>query len=356
MFKIKDKTVEIGIFVLSLALLFVVISGASLNKKIVQQMDAREAQASSLISEIGTLREENLKMSQKIKNNDVNFEALARMVSEFRKTEQGLKIKNDHAKPADKALPVAIVESSDDAVDILLAGLHQKLTDTIILARINENLEKVTFVSIPRDLSVAGRKINEYYGLYGINELVKQVDKVTGAKIDHYAVVDMSAFKKIVDAVDGVDINVEKDISDYLYPRNNDSYETYSIAKGQHHFDGEQALRFARSRSSSSDFDRADRQQKILAALKDRVLSLEFLKNLNKAQDFYQSVFSLVETDVGFLEALQYLQKYGFYALKTGDVISTANYLYPSRNLQGQYILLPKGGDFGEVREYVRGM
>ena len=85
---------------------------------------------------------------------------------------------------------------------------------------------------------------------------------------------------------------------DTQYPDNNWGYETFKVKKGKQVFDGKTALKYARSRHSTSDFDRSIRQQLIIRAIKDRLLSLGTLGNPVKLKALYDAVSSNVRTDM----------------------------------------------------------
>jgi LCP family protein required for cell wall assembly len=118
------------------------------------------------------------------------------------------------------------------------------------------------------------------------------LERMLGIHIDHFIGMDFTAFKSAVDAVGGVDVNVQHTFTDTMYPRgecagpNPDcAYTTIHFDAGMQHMDGARALIFARSRESSdpqegSNFARNKRQQLVLTAVKQKVLSVGGLRNL----------------------------------------------------------------------------
>ncbi|KUK75863.1 MAG: Transcriptional regulator LytR, partial [candidate division WS6 bacterium 34_10] len=187
--------------------------------------------------------------------------------------------------------------------NVLLVGLDTREntgllnTDTIIMASYNYETNNITLLSIPRDFHVEVEegvswyvRINSIYNAAeqeeegaGIIALQDTVERVTGQEIQYYAMVDFKAFVEIIDTIGGVDVNVENSFTDYLYPLG-DGYQTISFEAGPQTMDGETALIYSRSRHSlqnneGSDFARAKRQQKIIIALKDKLLSSESLTN-----------------------------------------------------------------------------
>lgn len=183
-------------------------------------------------------------------------------------------------------------------------------TDTIMEVSYNYDTNDITMISIPRDFNVEiGKgskwynKINSVYAFTrdgndttGLKELQRTVEEVTGTEIQYYAMVNFQAFTQIIDSVGGVDVNVETSFTDYFYPaskgdpKGNDTcgpvgigcgfWKVISFKAGVQHMDSTTALEYARSRHSSqdgSDYGRARRQQKVVMAVKDKVLSTSTL-------------------------------------------------------------------------------
>ena len=241
----------------------------------------------------------------------------------------------------------------DATFDILLLGTNGAHTDTIMVASINEEKEKISLFSVPRDLYVNGRKINEYYTYYGVDTLQRMVETVTGLQIDQYAQVDLKGFVEIVDLLGGVDVHVSKSIYDGLYPNGKGGYSPYSIEEGDHHFDGEEALRYARSRESTSDFDRAGRQQIVLAAVRTKIEQLDSVMDLKELSELFQTGLEYSTTDMDVLDIVGYYFDYKDYDLSTGFVLTSSNYLYSMINEGGAYILLPRGGNYDEIHQVI---
>ena len=153
------------------------------------------------------------------------------------------------------------------------------LSDSIMVISINPKNPAASFLSVPRDLfissDVGDRKINEIYALArhkggdkkGLETVKKAMTKFTGVDIHYAAVIRFSVFEEVVDALDGVDIFVPQGIQDPFYPADNYAYQTFIVRKGMNHFDGKTALKYARSRKTTSDYDRANRQQDLLMAI-----------------------------------------------------------------------------------------
>jgi len=214
---------------------------------------------------------------------------------------------------------------SSGRVNILLLGIGDNghageyLSDTIMVLSYDVASKQVAMISVPRDLYVnigndcGNAKIN-YADSCGEN--VKKdlgpiyaeqvVSRVLDIPIHYYARVNFTGFKDVVDAVGGVDINVTEDLYDYLYP-NDDGLgnKPLYIKKGLQHMDGATALRYSRSRETTSDFDRARRQQQVLVAIKTKVMSTGTLLNPQKIISLANALGNNIKTDFD----LSYVQR-----------------------------------------------
>lgn len=146
-------------------------------------------------------------------------------------------------------------------------------TDTILIAHLPDNDTPATLVSLPRDLNVdipghGSGKINSAFR-FGPDVLVKTVEQKTGLRMDHYAEINFAGFAEMVDAVGGVELDIDKPMHDT---------ETGATIKAGHQtLDGAQALAFVRMRHSSatprSDLDRVANQRKFIGALASEISS-----------------------------------------------------------------------------------
>lgn len=209
-------------------------------------------------------------------------------------------------------------EDNTGDIDFLILGRGWRgnsapdLTDSIILAHYNKDKNSFTTLSIPRDLLVQsdklGRvKINEVYSSTkkslweeaAMNHLMEMVSQITGKDIRMYMLIDFAWFQKLIDAVGGVDIEVPERLYDPEYPTANWWYTVVNIPAGFQHFDGDKALKYSRSRHTTSDFDRSRRQQLVIQALRDKMTSLEILSSPTKIQEIYGVLSDSVQTNVG---------------------------------------------------------
>jgi LCP family protein required for cell wall assembly len=223
------------------------------------------------------------------------------------------------------------VKAENGVTNVLLLGVDERLqgdlplTDTIILAGLREEDKNVTMISIPRDLWIQvpafGEVISHYTkinGVYSLGEeygypgggieLLKTViTKHFEVPVHYYAEINFEGFEQAVDAVGGIDIYVEQDFVDYQYPRTgyenaawSERWEVLSFEQGWQHMDGAIALKYARSRHAfgpeGSDFARARRQQRVILALKDKILTTSTLTNLSKLKELFLAFTNYVET------------------------------------------------------------
>ncbi|PIZ00431.1 hypothetical protein COY62_02505 [bacterium (Candidatus Howlettbacteria) CG_4_10_14_0_8_um_filter_40_9] len=266
---------------------------------------------------------------------------------------------------------------SSGRVNILLLGMggdgHPggNLTDTNIVASINTKKNEVAMISIPRDLyvNIPGNgygRINEAYAdgerekySGGGPALAKEtVSKTLDIPIHYYVRVDFEGFRKIIDAVGGIDIDVKENIYDPYYPDEEMKGETvYSIKKGMHHMDGKAALKYSRSRKTTSDFDRAERQQQVISAIKNKVLSAETFFNPVKIANIMDALGSHVKTDFGTGDAKR-LYETGK-KVETDKIISkvidsSETGLLVGANVGGASVFQAASGNWDDVRDFVR--
>ena len=209
-------------------------------------------------------------------------------------------------------------------INVLLLGvsedLDSRLTDTIILCSYNPQKQKASMLSIPRDTFVGkdknqagGRdKINSLYQ-HGVDKTVKAVSKITGSKIDYYAVVNNNALIEIVDIIGGVKFDVPIDM-DYDDPTQNLHIH---LKKGMQKIDGEKAemlLRFRHNNDRTTypqeyggeDYGRMKTQRAFMTETIKQSLNI---KNAFKVNKIINTVFDNVETNVIVNDVLPYAVK-----------------------------------------------
>ena len=249
------------------------------------------------------------------------------------------------------------------------------LIDTIMVASIDYEKNAVTLFSIPRDYYVKNvdwpGKINELYRnhknqIEDENELYELFQKVTGditgLSIQYYLRVNFNAFVEIVDSLGGIAVDVKETIYDPYYPNETDNgYTIFEIKKGLQEMDGETALKFVRSRKTTSDFDRAFRQQQVLEALREKALSLNILTKSGQLKNLYDTVRANMNTNMSLREmiALAGFAKHFDRSHLVSKVIhddpgQDGGFLYtPERELyNGQFVLIPFGDSLDLIHKY----
>ena len=266
-----------------------------------------------------------------------------------------------------------------DRVTVLVLGIDERQqergpfrTDTMMLLTLDPTTLQAGVLSIPRDLWVpipgykeGGNRINTAHFLGDLYDhpgggpalAMETVEYNLGVPIDYYVRLNFQGFINLVDLIGGIDIYVEETIHDNAYPDGSYGTEVLHIEPGQHHFNGERTLKYARTRHGSSDFERARRQQKVLLAILDRVTSLGMLPQMAAKSDH---IFATVEQSVSTDMTLDEILALGGLALKVNrdeirfgviDESCTQSWTTPN----GAQVLVPLRDRMREVRNYVFG-
>lgn len=270
---------------------------------------------------------------------------------------------------------------ADDRVNILMLGIggpgHDGpyLTDTMMVASIKPSTGQVALISIPRDLvvNIPGadyRKINSVLSIGrdakypggGEALTVKVVSDLVNMPIQYYALLDFKGFQEVIDRVGGIDVAVSNAFSDDEFPTDNYGYQTISFKTGWQHMPGLTALNYARSRHGNngegSDFARARRQQLIMSALKDKLLSFGTLANPKKISDILGSLGSHSQTNMEVWEMLRLAKLVGNVSsdqLINKVIDSSADgFLNNEVGLGGAFILVPKDRNYRDIQFYAQ--
>jgi LCP family protein required for cell wall assembly len=311
---------------------------------------------------------------------------------------------------------IELAQEPGGSINILLlgkgGGTHEgpDLTDTIILANINSQKNKVTMLAVPRDLWIPDikGKINKAYAIgqendkQGILLSKAVVSKVTGQDIDYAVVIDFSGFVKIIDYLGGVDVQVDRTLDDYAYPlegKEEDTcgkteeeigdltaqiatasakewdafpcrYKHLHVEVGKQHMNGQLALEFSRSRhginGEGTDFARSQRQQKVIAAVRDKVLSVGTILNPIKIIGIFNILRNNIDTNIKLSEFDDFINlanemqdaEIESYVIDFGDKQAGRYGLLiepvRSRERGFQAVLTPRIGDgnFSEIHDY----
>lgn len=266
----------------------------------------------------------------------------------------------------------------EDRINIMLLAIGgaghsgENLADTIMIASLRPSDKRVTLLSIPRDLYVKVPSENFYSKInavhaYGENrkkdggpELLKQmVEDATGLRMHYYGRVDFTAFKQIVDAIGGVDIEIANSFFDY--------WHKIDFRAGKEHMDGERALAYARARyiegPEGGDFKRTTRQQQLLLAIQQKVFSMNTALDFGALDSILNSVSSNVRTDgqlwemKRFYEIARQLDRDNVRSVVMSS--GTNGVLVGTTEILGGVpasVLKTKTGDFSEVRKLAANM
>lgn len=254
-------------------------------------------------------------------------------------------------------------------LNVLLLGIRGEgdpngglLTDTIMVLSLDQKTQQAALISIPRDLYVempnsrSKGKINEAYAVgmsrggweQGLAYGKESVQAVTGLDIHYVVNVDFLAFQEIIDSLGGITVHLDKPFSEK-------EQFTFDLPAGNVKLDGRMALLYSRARKSSSDFDRARRQQEVLLAVKEKATSLGVVSNPVKLMSMMDSIGSHVRTDAetweikGLAEIASKAKVQNMKHRVFDD--GPTGLLYASKAPNGTYILLPEGGKFNKVQE-----
>jgi LCP family protein required for cell wall assembly len=250
-----------------------------------------------------------------------------------------------------------------ERVNILLLGIDERegqhgpwRTDTMIVLTIDPESKTAGMLSIPRDLwvRIPGYEENRINTAHYIGDLkkfpgggpalaIKTVQYNLGIPIHYYIRVNFSGFIKAIDTIGGIEVYVEKEIYDPMYPDSAYGYDPLYIPAGFQLMNGELALKYARTRHGGSDFDRLRRQQQIIMAVRDKVLRFDLLPQLlPKLPELLRTMNDAVQTDLQPDEILNLVQLAGQIDdqhIKTAIIDSSMT--IPTTTPNGAQVLIP---------------
>ncbi len=179
-------------------------------------------------------------------------------------------------------------------------------TDTLFVIMYDPKNEKISMLSIPRDTRVripkhGFDKINHAYNYGGAASTVRTLENFLGIRIDYYVKVDFKGFERMVDAIDGVEIDVEKRMY-YEDPWDGDDGFIIDLKPGRQTLNGKQAIQYVRYRDEEGDIGRITRQQKFINAVYDKMSSPSMLI---KIPSLVKVAMESVTTDMGATDMLQ---------------------------------------------------
>ncbi len=204
-----------------------------------------------------------------------------------------------------------------ERINVLLLGIDRRededgpwRTDTMIVATFDPKTKTGGMLTIPRDLYVpipapgAGENRSNTANFYGDSSKYpgggpalakKTIEYNFAIPIHYYVLVDFGGFRRVIDALGGIDIDVPHAIDDPEFPTEDYGIMHLQIPAGPQHMDGETALRYARSRKSTSDFDRSKRQMQVILAARDKALKMNAIA---QAPQLFAQLSDAIETDM----------------------------------------------------------
>ena len=198
-----------------------------------------------------------------------------------------------------------------DKTTVMIMGIDERgddvgRSDTLMIATLDPKKHQAALLSIPRDTRVKIKgngfdKINAAYAYGGYKLTQDTVENFLGTPMDHYVLINIQAFQRIIDAIGGVDIDVEKRMF-YEDPWDDDGGLVIDLYPGEQHMDGKTAITYVRYRDEEGDIGRIERQQKFMKAVMDKVTSPAIIPQLPAV---IREVLSSVKTDLSFRQLLE---------------------------------------------------
>lgn len=267
-------------------------------------------------------------------------------------------------------------QDSDHRTNFLLLGTggseHEgsDLTDTLLVASYHHDLQTLAMLSIPRDFWAEARdgygmRVNRIYEYEkfrlkdeetALESVAETASKIANLPIHYYAKVNFEGFQDLINTLGGIKVLIEEPIKDPFYPCEDlVEFCPFEISVGTQVLDGETALKFVRSRKTTSDFDRAGRQQKVLEAIREKAFEKDILVDPRKLKQLWDIFEERVETNLRFREIMRIgkiadeFNKQNIAQIVLNDEPTfVGGILYaPNReDYNGAAVLLPNGDDY----------
>ena len=214
-------------------------------------------------------------------------------------------------KPVEKKQSEELITAKDKAT-IMIMGVDERdddvgRSDTLMIASIDPKTNQASLLSVPRDTRVKIKghgfdKVNAAYA-YGKEKLSQDtVENLLGVNIDHYIIINTKSFKKIIDAIGGIDIDVPKRMH-YEDPWDDDGGLIIDFQPGMQHMDGAKAVTYVRYRDEEGDLGRIRRQQDFMRACMDKIVSPAIIPKLPSV---IKEVMDSIQTDLTFRQLLEF--------------------------------------------------
>ena len=215
-------------------------------------------------------------------------------------------------KPVEKKQGEELLTAKDKAT-IMIMGVDERdddvgRSDTLMIASIDPKTNQASLLSVPRDTRVKIKghgfdKVNAAYA-YGKEKLSQDtVENLLGVSVDHYVIINTKSFKKIIDAIGGIDIDVPKRMH-YEDPWDDDGGLIIDFQPGMQHMDGAKAVTYVRYRDEEGDLGRIRRQQDFVRAFMEKLVSPAIIPKLPTV---IKEVMGSIETDLSFRQLLEFV-------------------------------------------------
>ena len=219
--------------------------------------------------------------------------------------------KRDIVAPVDSSNHNVELIKGRDKTTVLIMGVDVReddkgRSDTMMVATVDPKSDSVSLLSVPRDTRVriygyGYDKINAAWAYGGEPLAERTVENLLGIDIDHYIIIDTNSFVKIIDAIGGIDIDVEKRMR-YEDPWDDNGGLIINLYPGLQHMDGKKAVTYVRYRDSEGDIGRIKRQQKFMAACMEKIMSPSFIPRI---PNVLREVIDAVNTDMTTRQLLE---------------------------------------------------
>jgi len=274
-------------------------------------------------------------------------------------------------------------EKDPNRLNILLLGIRgledqgegKLLSDTMILLSIKKDDGQVALISMPRDIylriwcSKEKQKINFAYAQGGLDCAKKTVSNLTGLYVNYAVSANFDAFKEIINILGGISLYLEKPFEEdfqwakegqeqnehwFIKEINGEEKWVFHLPQGKNILDSQTALYYVRSRYSTNDFDRMRRQQQVLIAIKEKILSLGVLVNPIKIYELLDILGKNIRTDMGLSDIknlVNLIPRLDTSHIKRRIFDISPEGLLEHTFINEEYVLLPVGDNFEKIRE-----
>lgn len=277
-------------------------------------------------------------------------------------------------------LPDNLEKDEYGFINFLIAGsggenhIGGELTDALMVASVDTKNQHVILMSIPRDLfisheNIISQRINSvyenHYRKIGSDQALKILrevaEEVTGITIPYHIKLNFKALEEVVDHLGGVEVYNPELLYDPYYPGPNYTYQTFKLQKGLQFLNGSNALKYARSRKTTSDFSRSKRQQDIILAIKNKALNSKILTNPKKLQELFDIIKSNIVTNLNMEEIVTLALKVKNIShqdirslVLSNDFSETGGFLYtpPREQYNNAFVLKAADETYSQIHLY----